>query len=96
MLKHDIKLISVLVQETGQIQVEYTMDGALFSKVYANAQALIDQNGDLLQTPDDAARHLLFYFLATLNGDPNRLSEMVDKTLTIDVRNAVQQILAIS
>jgi hypothetical protein len=96
-IRHEIKLTAVDYSTTGTtVTVELELDGATFGSSYDTAEVLQNQHADLIPSPDQAFKLLLFYFLAMVSGDATKLGTLVGKTLTIDVRNSLQQITAIS
>ncbi|MEQ1572773.1 MAG: hypothetical protein ABL993_00870 [Vicinamibacterales bacterium] len=94
-MKHEITLTGFDLRADGTMQVDYLWNDSQLTQVYTNAQEMVDQNGDILQNPEDSLRWLLYYLLA-LGHTELTMQSAIGKKLTVDIGHAVQQTISLT
>lgn len=95
MAKQEITLTHVTIDEnTGAIEVGHVWNGQAGATPYQDAAALVQDSQDMIVTHEQAARWLRYYLL-NLGHSVETLHTAVGKTLVVDIKPAVQQVIAL-
>lgn len=95
MSRQEIRLTHFTVDEnTGAIEVGHIWNGQAGATPFLDAAALLQDSQEMIVTHEQAARWLRYYLLS-LGYTVETLPGAVGKTLVVDVKPAVQQIIAL-
>ena len=95
MAKQEITLTHVTIDEnTGAIEVGHLWNGQAGASVYPDAAALLQDSQDMIVSHDQAARWLRYYLL-NLGHSVETMAGAVGKTLVVDIKPSVQQVIAL-
>ncbi len=94
-MKQEITLTHITINpETGAIEVGHTWNGYAGASNYDSAADLVADSLDIVTSHTEAARWLRYYLL-NLGHTVETLQAAVGKTLVVDVKPAVQQVIAL-
>ena len=94
-MKQEITLTHVTVDEiTGAIEVGHNWNGYAGASVFPDAASLLGDSEDIITSHVEAARWLRYYLL-NLGHTVETMVNAVGKTLVVDVKPAVQQVIAL-
>lgn len=94
-MHHEIKLTSFAISESGIVEVGIEWNGAPNAVNFPSVNDFYSQNSDMIQSPQEAARVLIAYLLL-LGNTHETLPAAIGKALTLDVNNAVQQVISVA
>jgi hypothetical protein len=83
-----------LVSPSDTIQIDFDWNGSSQTVSYTNEQQMNDMNTEIMQSPADVIRWLLFYMIA-LGHNAESMPSQIGKKLVVDIHPSVQQTIAL-
>lgn len=93
-MRQEITLVSFFTNPDGSVEINADWNGYPMSQVYGSEAIMLQDNVDLMHTPADAMRWLLYY-LTALGHNSATIQTVVGKKLVVDISPAVQQTIAL-